>query len=134
MYVPHILPMQAGQILQIYSNDPLSHNIRPIPKLNPEWNKSQRAGSMPIHTSWDKSEFIEVRHPSVDARLLRGSENFPLRSDGRQRKFQLEGAPAWQIHDYSLARAVRITTPRGHGGWNRNQEYRFRLKSKPFPY
>jgi hypothetical protein len=66
MYVPHILPMQARQILQIYNNDSLAHNIHPLPKLNPEWNKSQRAGSMPINTSWDKPEFIEVKcdiHP-----------------------------------------------------------------------
>jgi hypothetical protein len=61
MYVPHVLPMQARQILQIYTNDPFSHNIHPKPKLNPEWNKSQPAGSMPINTSWDKPEFIEVK-------------------------------------------------------------------------
>ena len=61
MYAPHILPVQAGQILQIYSDDPLSHNIHPRPKLNPEWNKAQPAGSMPINTKWDTPEFIEVK-------------------------------------------------------------------------
>jgi hypothetical protein len=60
-YIPHVLPMQVGQILQIYSNDPFSHNIHPRPKLNTEWNKSQPAGSMPINTSWDKPEIIEVK-------------------------------------------------------------------------
>jgi hypothetical protein len=65
-YVPHILPMQTGQILQIYSDDPVSHNIHPRPRVNPEWSKAQPAGSMPINTSWDKPEFIEVKcdiHP-----------------------------------------------------------------------
>lgn len=61
MYVPHILPMQAGQVLQIYSDDPFTHNIHPMPKLNPEWNRTQPAGSMPINTRWDKPEFIEVK-------------------------------------------------------------------------
>jgi hypothetical protein len=60
-YVPHVLAMQAGQILQIYNDDPLSHNIHPRPHMNPEWNKSQQKGSMPINTSWDKPEFIEVK-------------------------------------------------------------------------
>jgi hypothetical protein len=60
-YVPHVLPMQAGQILQIYNDDPLSHTIHPRPHVNPEWNKSQQKGSMPINTSWDKPEFIEVK-------------------------------------------------------------------------
>ena len=66
MYAPHVLPMQAGQVLQIYSDDPFSHNIHPMPKHNPEWNKAQPAGSMPINTRWDNPEFIEVKcdiHP-----------------------------------------------------------------------
>jgi hypothetical protein len=66
MYVPHVLAMQAGQILQIYSDDPFSHNIHPRPKLNPEWNRAQPAGSLPINTSYSKPEFIEVKcdvHP-----------------------------------------------------------------------
>ena len=61
MYVPHILAMKAGQVLQIYSNDPFGHNIHPMPKRNPEWNKSQPSGSMPINTSWANPEFIEVK-------------------------------------------------------------------------
>ena len=66
MYVPHILPMQTEQVLEIYSDDPFTHNIHPMPKHNPEWNKSQPAGSMPINTKWDNPEFIEVKcniHP-----------------------------------------------------------------------
>jgi Carboxypeptidase regulatory-like domain len=66
MYSPHVLPMQTGQVMQIYSDDPLSHNIHPLAKVNPEWNKAQPAGSLPIVTAWDKPEFIEVKcniHP-----------------------------------------------------------------------
>lgn len=66
MYTPHVLAVQAGQVLEIYSDDPLSHNIHPRPKLNPEWNRSQPAKSMPINTRWDTPEFIEVKcdiHP-----------------------------------------------------------------------
>jgi len=70
MYAPHVLPVHAGQILQIYSDDPLSHDIHPRPKVNPEWNKSQPAGSMPINTRWDNPEIIEVKcdiHPWMHA-------------------------------------------------------------------
>lgn len=66
MYIPHVLPMQAGQPLQIYTDDPFAHNIHPLPKANPEWNKSQPAGAAPIDTKWDKPEFIPVKcniHP-----------------------------------------------------------------------
>lgn len=70
MYSPHVLAIQAGQVLQIYSDDPISHNIHPRPKLNPEWNKSQPPGSMPINTRWDTPEVIEVKcdiHPWMHA-------------------------------------------------------------------
>lgn len=61
MYVPHVLALQAGQVLQIYSLDPFSHNIHPRPKRNPEWNRAQPAGSMPINTRYDNPEFVEVK-------------------------------------------------------------------------
>src|ERR1700722_10083973 len=42
-YLPHVLPMQAGQVLQIFNDDQTSHNIHPLAKVNPEWNKAQPA-------------------------------------------------------------------------------------------
>jgi plastocyanin len=66
MYIPHVVVMQAGQPLEIYTDDPFAHNIHPVPKANPEWNKSQPPGAPPIITKWDKPEFIEVKcniHP-----------------------------------------------------------------------
>ena len=66
MYIPHVLAMQAGQPLQVLNDDPVAHNIHPLPKSNPEWNKSQPPGTAPIDTKWDKPEFIEVKcniHP-----------------------------------------------------------------------
>jgi plastocyanin len=65
-YLPHVLPMQVGQQLQIYNDDQTSHNIHPLAKVNQEWNKSQPAGSPPIDTKYDKAEFIPVKcniHP-----------------------------------------------------------------------
>lgn len=65
-YIPHVLVMQAGQPLEIYNDDQTSHNIHPLAKVNPEWNKSQPMGSPPIHTAWEKPEFIPVKcnvHP-----------------------------------------------------------------------
>lgn len=66
MYMPHVLAMEAGQQLMIYNNDPVAHNIHPMPKQNSEWNKSQPPGTPPIDTKWDKPEFIPVKcniHP-----------------------------------------------------------------------
>lgn len=66
VYVPHVAVMQVNQPLDIYNNDPHSHNIHPLAKTNPEWNKSQPAGAPPIHATWEKPEFIAVKcniHP-----------------------------------------------------------------------
>src|ERR1700675_2994958 len=65
-YLPHVLPMQVGQQLQIFNDDQTSHNIHPLAKVNQEWNKSQPAGSPPIDTKYDKPEFIPLKsniHP-----------------------------------------------------------------------
>ena len=57
-YLPHVLPMQAGQQLQIFNDDQTSHNIHPLAKTNQEWNKSQppaRLRLIPSGTSRNSS-------------------------------------------------------------------------------
>ena len=65
-YIPHVLPLQVAQELEIYNHDPTSHNIHPLAKVNPEFNKSQPPGSPPIRTKYESAEFIPVKcniHP-----------------------------------------------------------------------
>jgi len=65
-YIPHVAVMQVHQPLAVFNDDPTSHNIHPLAKVNAEWNKSQPKGAPPIHTSWDQPEFIAVKcnvHP-----------------------------------------------------------------------
>ncbi|HTY05441.1 MAG TPA: carboxypeptidase regulatory-like domain-containing protein [Gemmatimonadales bacterium] len=92
-YVPHVAVMQAGQPLEIYNDDETSHNIHPMPKLNSEWNKSQPPGTPPIHTSFDKPEFISVKcnvHPWMHGvfAVLNTSHATVSGADG---SFKLEG-------------------------------------------
>jgi hypothetical protein len=96
MYIPHVLPMQVGQELLIYTDDPFAHNIHPLPKVNPEWNKSQPPGAAPIDTKWDKPEFIEVKcniHPWMHGYfvVLRTSRYAVTDNNGA---FSLKGLPA----------------------------------------
>jgi plastocyanin len=60
-YIPHVLAMQVNQELQIFNRDQTSHNIHPLAKDNPEFNKSQTPGSPPIGTRYEKAEFIPVK-------------------------------------------------------------------------
>jgi hypothetical protein len=95
-YLPHILPMLAGQQLQIYNDDQTSHNIHPLAKVNQEWNKSQPPGSPPIDTKWDKPEFIPVKcniHPWMHGYfvVLKTSHYAVTGDDGT---FEIKGLPA----------------------------------------
>ena len=66
LYIPHVAVMQVHQPLEIFNDDPHSHNIHPLLRVNPEWNKSQPKGAPPIRTAWDQPEFIAVKcnvHP-----------------------------------------------------------------------
>src|SRR5437016_10452144 len=66
LYIPHVAAMQAHQPLAIFNDDPHSHNIHPLARINPEWNKSQPKGAPPIQTTWEQPEFIAVKcnvHP-----------------------------------------------------------------------
>jgi plastocyanin len=95
-YLPHVLPMQVGQQLQIFNDDQTSHNIHPLAKVNPEWNKSQPAGSPPIDTKYEKPEFIPVKcniHPWMHGyfAVLSTSHYAVTGQDGA---FSLKGLPA----------------------------------------
>jgi Carboxypeptidase regulatory-like domain len=118
MYIPHVLPMQAGQELMIYTDDPFAHNIHPMPKINPEWNKSQPPGAPPIVTKWEKPEFIPVKcniHPWMHGYfvVLRNSHYSVTDNNGA---FSLKGlAPgkytvtAWQEQYSTQSQDVTVS-------------------------
>ena len=65
-YIPHVIALHTGQELHVVNADQTSHNIHPMAKANPEWNKSQPPGSAPIVQKFDNPEFISVKcqiHP-----------------------------------------------------------------------
>src|ERR1700681_2528414 len=95
-YLPHVLPMQVGQQLQIFNDDQTSHNIHPLAKVNQEWNKSQPAGSPPIDTKYDKPEFIPVKcniHPWMHGYfVVLNTTHYSV--TGQDGEFSLKGLPA----------------------------------------
>lgn len=94
-YIPHVAAMQVGQPLEIDNNDQTSHNIHPLAKVNPEWNKSQPPGSPPLKTTYDKPEFIAVKcnvHPWMHGYFaVLSTSHYAL--TGEDGKFSLAGLP-----------------------------------------
>lgn len=117
-YVPHVVALQAGQAIEIYNNDQTSHNIHPLSTANPEWNKSQPAGSPPIKATYDKPEFIAVKcnvHPWMHGYfvVLRTSHYAVSGNDGT---FTLKDLPpgkytitAWHEKFSSQSQEVTVT-------------------------
>jgi plastocyanin len=94
-YIPHVAVLQVGQPLEIYNDDQTSHNIHPLAKVNPEWNKSQPPGSPPLKATYAKPEFIAVKcnvHPWMHGTfaVLSTDHHAVTAQDG---KFSLEGLP-----------------------------------------
>jgi plastocyanin len=55
MYQPHVLALRAGQDLQVVNDDPVTHNIHPMPTNNREWNKAELPGSK-VDESFSREE------------------------------------------------------------------------------
>jgi plastocyanin len=133
-YLPHVLAMQAGQALQIYNDDQTSHNIHPIAKVNPEWNKSQPAGSPPIDTKYEKAEFIPVKcniHPWMHGYfVVLNTSHYAI--TGQDGSFSLKGLPAgkytvtaWQEQYGTQAQEVTV-------GGGESKPVNFTFKALPY--
>lgn len=55
MYQPHVLALRAGQTLQVVNEDPVMHNVHPMPANNREWNKAELPGTT-VHESFPREE------------------------------------------------------------------------------
>jgi plastocyanin len=94
-YLPHVAVLEQGQEIEIFNEDKTSHNIHPLARLNPEWNKSQPPGAPPLKESFAKAEFIPVKcniHPWMHGyfAVLNTSHSTVSGEDG---SFSLKGLP-----------------------------------------
>ena len=95
-YVPHVAILQVNQALEIYNDDKTSHNIHPLAKTNPEWNKSQPPGAAPLKETFAKPEFIAVKcniHPWMHGYFVVLNTSHATQS-GEDGSFSLKGLPA----------------------------------------
>jgi hypothetical protein len=117
-YLPHVLPMQISQQLQIYNDDQTSHNIHPLAKVNSEWNKSQPPGSPPIDTKYEKAEFIPVKcniHPWMHGYfVVLNTSHYAV--SGEDGSYSIKGLPpgkytltAWQEQYSQQSQDVTIS-------------------------
>ena len=58
MYVPHVLGMRAGQMIEVKNSDPVSHNIHPLAKDNREWSEQQSPGAPDLQRKFARAEIM----------------------------------------------------------------------------
>jgi plastocyanin len=95
-YLPHVAVMEVNQEIEIYNTDKTSHNIHPLAKVNPEWNKSQPPGAPPLKETFAKAEFIPVKcniHPWMHGYFAVLNTSHATVS-GENGEFSLKGLPA----------------------------------------
>ena len=57
-FVPRILGIQTGQMLEVTNSDPVTHNIHPRAHINREWNHSQSEGAPPLERQFTREEVM----------------------------------------------------------------------------
>lgn len=96
MYVPHIVGIMAKQSFKVVTSDNTTHNIHPMPKINPEWNISQPPGADPIVKTFNRPEVsIPVKcnqHPWMRAYINVLSHPF-FAVTGDDGTFTIKGLP-----------------------------------------
>jgi hypothetical protein len=117
IYKPHVLGIQARQELRVVTSDDTTHNIHPLPKVNPEWNLSQSPGTDPIVKTFPRPEMsIAVKcnvHPWMRAYIHVMSHPFYSVS-GEDGTFTLQGVPPGDyeieaIHEQYGATTQKVT-------------------------
>jgi plastocyanin len=58
IYTPHVVALQSGQVLSVTNEDPTTHNVHPLPRVNREWNKSQTANASAIERKFSRQEIM----------------------------------------------------------------------------
>ena len=97
IYQPHVVGAMVGQNVEFLNEDPTSHNVHPLPKINNEWNQSQAPKGDPIVRTFAKPEIgLAIKcnlHPWMRV-YVNVVENPFFAVTGAEGTFSLKGLPA----------------------------------------
>jgi hypothetical protein len=58
MFVPRVIGIETGQVLDVKNSDPVSHNIHPLPKENREFSQQQSPESPDLEHKFPREEVM----------------------------------------------------------------------------
>lgn len=97
VYQPHVIGVMVGQNVEFINNDPTSHNVHPLPRVNNEWNQSQSPKGDAILRTFSKPEIgLPIKcnlHPWM--RVYANVVEHPFYAvTGDDGSFSIKGLPA----------------------------------------
>ncbi len=96
MFVPHVLDVQAGQVITFKSSDPVLHNVRAVARKNRTFNVSMPRKGKTVDRHFSEPEVVAIRcdvHAWMSAYVA--VEGHPFHQvTGDDGSFALRGLPA----------------------------------------
>ncbi len=119
-FVPHVALVQTGQEVSLINSDPVGHNSKIDPFLNPGINPILPAGGDPVNYHFDLPEAVPVHvgcniHPWMGAWLLVRDNPYAAISD-TDGKFTIKDLPAGEELEFAIWQE--------NPGWLRNASYK----------
>ena len=114
-WFPHMVAVMAGQPLRIRNSDHTSHNVHPLPRINPEFNIMQPRKGMEATKTFDKPELMIplgcAAHPWMEAHIsvLAHPFFFVTGEDGR---YEIKGLPDGEYEIEAVHRDLKSVTGR----------------------
>lgn len=130
MFVPHVLGVQAGQVITFKSSDPVLHNVRAVARKNRTFNVSMPGKGKTVDRYFSEPEVVAIRcdvHAWMSAYIA--VENHPFHQvTGEDGSFALEGLPAGEYiveawHEKLGALRERVTAAEGQ---RRDMQFTFK--------
>ncbi len=134
-FVPHVLAVQANQLIDFANGDPVVHNVRSIGEKNRGFNISMAGKGKTVRRYFASPEVVKIR---CDIHAWMGAfiavEGHPFhRITGDDGSFALEGLPAGQyvVEAWHEKLGVERQTVQLTGTETRKVDFTFRLRSAP---
>ena len=96
IFIPHLLPARANQIIAFKSSDAVVHNVRTVARENPQFNVSMSGRGRTVKRFFPKPEIIQIRcdiHAWMAAYIAVSDHPFHD-ATGDDGAFSIDGLPA----------------------------------------
>jgi len=135
LFVPHVLDVQANQVIAFANGDPVVHNVRAIGEKNRVFNVSMPGRGRTVRRYFSTPEVIKIRcdiHVWMNAFIA--VDNHPFHQvTGDDGSFALKGLPAGQyvVEAWQEKLGVEQQTVRVAEGETRKVDFAFRSRPAP---